>query len=200
MVGETKDMKVQMYPPGNPHWEVVLEVQGWVSGSGQILQSCVDSRYIQSQDFDPLDGSICCGTQLVSSWGCQCCQLLILSNYIQIYSRYFTIIYHKYLICLFYLFLSLVFGTFHTPKAYSPFGFVSCCSGLLPRSGVPWQRFDQHGHLGPGGMLSFRGRCFTYDKSADGYLRGEAVSLSPRWLQLFSWKHMDTGFISARLW
>ena len=23
-------------------------------------------------------------------------------------------------------------------------------------------------------MLSFRGRCFTYDKSADGYLRGEA--------------------------
>lgn len=29
-----------------------------------------------------------------------------------------------------------------------------------------------------GGMLSFRGRCFTYDKSADGYLRGEAVNLS----------------------
>ena len=26
-------------------------------------------------------------------------------------------------------------------------------------------------------MLSFKGRCFTYDVSADGYLRGEAGSL-----------------------
>ncbi|CAE7705677.1 ppsA [Symbiodinium sp. CCMP2592] len=59
--------------------------------------------HLKYKDFDPLDGAICCGTQL----------------------------------------------------AYGPFGFVGCCSG---------------------GMLSFKGRCFTYDVSADGYLRGEGVS------------------------
>ncbi|CAE7780146.1 ppsA [Symbiodinium sp. CCMP2456] len=59
--------------------------------------------HLKYKDFDPLDGTICCGTQL----------------------------------------------------AYGPFGFVGCCSG---------------------GMLSFKGRCFTYDVSADGYLRGEGVS------------------------
>ncbi|CAJ1380076.1 unnamed protein product [Effrenium voratum] len=59
--------------------------------------------YLKYKDFDPLEGSICCGTQL----------------------------------------------------AYSPYGFVGCCGG---------------------GMLSFLGRCFTYDKTADGYLRGEGVA------------------------
>lgn len=39
--------------------------------------------------------------------------------------------------------------------AYSPMPFVSCCSG---------------------GMLSFKGRCFTFDCSGDGYLRGEGAT------------------------
>lgn len=39
--------------------------------------------------------------------------------------------------------------------AYSPVGFIGCCSG---------------------GMLSFRGRCFTFDVGADGYGRGEGCS------------------------
>mmetsp|Transcript_31908 Transcript_31908/g.51301 ORF Transcript_31908/g.51301 Transcript_31908/m.51301 type:complete len:960 (+) Transcript_31908:33-2912(+) len=59
--------------------------------------------HLKYKDYDPLDGVLCCGTQL----------------------------------------------------AYSPSGFIGCCSG---------------------GMLSFKGRCFTYDKSADGYGRGEGVS------------------------
>ena len=32
-------------------------------------------------------------------------------------------------------------------------------------------------------MLSFKGRCFTYDVSADGYLRGEAGSFCAKRLQ-----------------
>ena len=71
--------------------------------SAGLVATHTGKLYLKYKDFDPLDGSICCGTQL----------------------------------------------------AYSPFGFLGCCSG---------------------GMLSFRGRCFTYDKSADGYLRGEGVS------------------------
>mmetsp|Transcript_7666 Transcript_7666/g.12891 ORF Transcript_7666/g.12891 Transcript_7666/m.12891 type:complete len:873 (-) Transcript_7666:110-2728(-) len=36
--------------------------------------------------------------------------------------------------------------------AFSPFGFIGCCSGS---------------------MLSYKGRCWTFDVTADGYLRGE---------------------------
>lgn len=39
--------------------------------------------------------------------------------------------------------------------AYGPYAFIGCCSG---------------------GMLSFKGRCFTFDMSADGYGRGEGCS------------------------
>eukprot|EP00913_Durusdinium_trenchii_P011658 g10949.t1 len=72
---------------------------------GEVVKDATHTGklYLKYKDFDPLEGSICCGTQL----------------------------------------------------AYSPFGFLSCCGG---------------------GMLSFQGRCFTYDRSADGYLRGEGVS------------------------
>jgi len=42
-----------------------------------------------------------------------------------------------------------------TQLSYAPLAFVGCCGG---------------------GMLSFKGRCFTYDVSADGYLRGEGIS------------------------
>ncbi|CAK9036454.1 unnamed protein product [Durusdinium trenchii] len=71
--------------------------------SAGLVATHTGKLYLKYKDFDPLEGSICCGTQL----------------------------------------------------AYSPFGFLSCCGG---------------------GMLSFQGRCFTYDRSADGYLRGEGVS------------------------
>ena len=36
---------------------------------------------------------------------------------------------------------------------------------------------SQPADIWQGGMLSFKGRCFTYDVSADGYLRGEAHAL-----------------------
>merc|ERR1719329_557519 len=39
--------------------------------------------------------------------------------------------------------------------AYSPMGFIACCGGS---------------------MLSYKGRCFTFDTGADGYLRGEGCS------------------------
>lgn len=71
--------------------------------SSGLVATHTGKVHLKYKDFDPLDGTICCGTQL----------------------------------------------------AYGPFGFVGCCSG---------------------GMLSFKGRCFTYDVSADGYLRGEGVS------------------------
>ncbi|CAJ1432419.1 unnamed protein product [Effrenium voratum] len=71
--------------------------------SAGLVATHTGKLYLKYKDFDPLEGSICCGTQL----------------------------------------------------AYSPYGFVGCCGG---------------------GMLSFLGRCFTYDKTADGYLRGEGVA------------------------
>ena len=102
--------------------------------------------------------------------------------------------------------------------AYSPMGFIGCCSGEDPESfqaaaghlPLPWSsrrsQFAHHCLIEPGvnfdvgldrervtlgGMLSFKGRCFTFDTGADGYGRGEAT-VSP----VFGFRHLTSARIT----
>ena len=136
-----------------------LEQTEWLQSRQSSEATHTGKLYLKYKDFDPLDGSICCGTQLAGALLAFIVQSIFHQSSLDFRVRkYVEAKPDRRPIALLASFLVVVVWSPRRTGAET-FGSavaVWCWAFCL------------------GGMLSFQGRCFTYDRSADGYLRGEA--------------------------